>query len=472
MEALQDGRIGALELLEAYFERIGQINGQLNALVEFDMDNARERARFADSVRLSGDTLGPLHGLPISVKEMFDVVGMRTTWGDPTLRNNRPETNAVVVERLLDAGANIFGKSNIPQNMADWETHNPVYGGTRNPWKLEHSPGGSSGGAAAAVAAGLTGAEIGHEWGGSIRQPCHYCGIYGLNPTWGIIPNEGTSCFGDLREGEFAVAGPMARDARDLGLLLSAIAGPDQETAEGWHLSLPGPRRDDLRSFRVAVMLDHPACPIDSDYRDLLQGVMDRLVAHGVDVSDSARPEVDLDRVMDVFTRLVRSATSPFLSASRFREAETQAADGSCSAHTLLNVRSTTATHRDWLAAHEMRLAMRRAWHQFYGEWDVLLCPAAATAAPPFDDSGNVAGRTICVNGAPQLIETQHFWFAHACIGSLPAVVAPVGSLNNGMPVGIQILGPRFGDFTAIRFAECLTEMIDGYMPPDFANLQ
>ena len=464
--------IGAVELLGSYLERIERLNGRVNALVEFDLENAQERARHADRVRTSGGRLGPLHGLPISVKEMFDVAGMRTTWGNPDLADRRPDRNAVAIDRLIDAGAIVFGKSNIPQNMADWETHNPVYGETRNPWNLERSAGGSSGGAAAAVAAGLTGAEIGHEWGGSLRQPCHYCGVYGLNPTWAIVPNEGTSRFGDLREGEFAVAGPITRDARDLGLLLSVMAGPDGEAAEGWRLSLPEARHENLGSFRVAVMLDHPACPIDSDYRDALQGIVDRLAAQGVKVSGKARPEIDFDRVMDLFTRLVRAATSAYLPEARYREIAALVASEDCRAHTLLNARSTTASHRDWLAAHEAQLAMRRAWYRFFRDWDVMLCPAAATAATPFDGSGNVAERTICVNGESVLIEAQHFWFAHACLGSLPAVIAPIGTLGNGLPVGIQILGPRFHDMTAIRFAERLAEICGGYEPPGGASLR
>ena len=468
---LRRRRIGACELVDAYLGRIEALNPALNAVVELDAEGARSRAAAADRALAADEVWGPLHGVPFTLKEMFDIAGLHTTWGDPGFRGHRASANSVVAQRLIDAGAILLGKTNLPENMRDWETHNSLYGGTRNPWNLGHSPGGSSGGSAAAVAAGLAAAEVGHEWGGSLRLPCHYCGVYGLNPTWGIVPNRGTGRTGDLREVDFAVAGPIARSPADLALILEVLAGADDLDAGGWSLVLPEPRHRDLGSYRVAAMLDHPHCAVDTAYRDCLQDVLDRLAAAGVRVADAARPGFDMDAVLDLFTRLVRAATSAYLPDPAFAAMQDRVARGDPSASENLarNERAATATHRAWLAAHEARLRMRLAWHAFFQDHDVLLCPAAATAAPRFDDSGNIADRTLPVNGAPQLVEAQHFWFAHACLGQLPAAVAPIG-LVGGLPVGVQIVGPRFGDHTVIRFAELLAEVVGGYEPPPLAR--
>ena len=458
--ALRTGQLGSLELLDAYLARIEENAGGINALAIIDAERARKLAKEADNALARGDEPGQLHGLPVTVKELFDVKGLPTSWGDPGWQNNIARQNSAVVERLEDAGVVVFGKTNIPRFMADWETHNPLHGGTRNPWNMDHS----SGGSAAAVAAGLTGADIGHEWGGSLRQPAHYCGVFHLHSSHGIIPNAGTTPWGDRRQGEFAVAGPLARSAGDLSLLLSVLAGPGSADADGWQLALPPARHEKLRDFRVAAMFEHPACEIDTRYADDLHDLADRLAGCGVEVDTVARPAIDFDRVFDLFTLLVRAATSAFRGDEEFEALQGALAAGDLPAgfHAERNALATTATHRAWLAAHEERLSMREAWRDFFKDHDILLCPAGATAAPLFDDSGNVAGRTIPVNGRDVLIEYQRFWYSHASLGGLPAVIAPIGWIDD-LPVGVQIIGPRFGDYTAIRFAELLDEVGVGF---------
>ena len=223
------GKIGCLELLDLYLERVEQHNAKLNAIVVLDTERARKRARAADRALAKGEVWGPLHGVPVTIKESFDVEGLPTTWGHPELKDNIAQRNALAVDRLLAAGAVLFGKTNIPTALADWQTFNPIHGTTNNPWDLSRVPGGSSGGAAAALAAGLTGLETGSDIGASIRNPAHYCGVYGHKPTFGICSSQGQTAPPRITDNDIAVIGPLARSARDLEIALKTIAGPGRD---------------------------------------------------------------------------------------------------------------------------------------------------------------------------------------------------------------------------------------------------
>src|SRR5262245_58608731 len=248
-------KIGSLELLDLYLARVDKYNPTLNAIIATDVEAARARARAADDALAKGETWGPLHGLPMTSKESYDVVGMPITWGVPELRDNRPQRNALAVDRLLAAGAVLFGKTNVPLYLADYQSYNSIYGTTNNPWDLSRSPGGSSGGSAAALAAGLTGLEAGSDIGSSIRNPAHYCGVYGHKPTYGIMPPRGQALPGVVAAGDISVIGPMGRSAADLALGLDAMAGADAIDGAGWQLRLPAPRKRRLRDYRVGVVL-------------------------------------------------------------------------------------------------------------------------------------------------------------------------------------------------------------------------
>ncbi len=238
--------VGSRELLEHYVERVERLNPALNAIIVSDFRSARRRAEEADAVLARGESWGPLHGLPMTVKESFDVIGLPTTWGLAELKDNMPTANALAVDRLLAAGAIIFGKTNVPVLLADLQSYNPVYGTTNNPWDTSRTPGGSSGGAAAALAAGLTGLELGSDIGGSIRNPAHYCGVFGHKPTYGIVPPRGQALYGNVAASDISVIGPLARSAEDLALALDIIAGPDPVEAAGWRLDLAAPRSNAL----------------------------------------------------------------------------------------------------------------------------------------------------------------------------------------------------------------------------------
>ena len=461
-------KIGCLELLDTYLARMDKYNARLNAIVVTDRDGARRRARAADAALRKGKAWGPLHGVPMTVKESYDVVGMPTTWGAPELKDNRPSRNALAVDRLLGAGVVLFGKSNVPLMLADWQSYNAVYGSTNNPWDLGRTPGGSSGGSAAALAAGLTGIEAGSDIGASIRNPAHYCGVFGHKPTYGIVPPHGQALPGRVAQPDIAVIGPLARSADDLALGLSAMAGADEIDGAGWQLRLPAPRRKQLREYKVAVMLTDPCSEVDQEVQDRLQALADFLARKKARVSDRARPDIDTGEADRVYVQLLRSATSGRQTddeLARNLEIARRLAPGDESYYARM-MRGNTLMHRDWLAFDEARHKMRWKWHAFFEEWDLLLCPPAASAAFPHDQQGERYERTIRVNGKDVPTTDQLFWAGYPGEVYLPSTVAPIGFTPTGLPVGVQIVGPQYGDRTTIDFARHLEREYQPFTPP------
>ena len=307
--AIRTGEISSSELLEITLERFERLNPAINAVVATQLDVARERAAEADAATAGGESWGPLHGVPMTIKEAWDWVGSASTSGYPDRLDWRPECNSEAVQRLLDAGAVIYGKTNLPVGMADWQTFNPVYGTTGNPWNPDLVPGGSSGGAAAALAAGLTALELGSDIGASIRNPAHYCGVFGHKPTYGLVPDAGHGNPGSPVSLDIGVGGPMARYASDLALGLDIVAGASGMDARGWRLDLPAPRRTRPDEWRVAVMLDHEVCEVDRELVDQLAATVDAVSELGVRIDRTARPDIDIARMHDVYIALLRAAT-------------------------------------------------------------------------------------------------------------------------------------------------------------------
>ena len=467
-KAIRTREIGCRELLEHFLARVERHNPTLNAIIVTDLEAARRRADAADAALARGESWGALHGLPMTVKESFDVAGMPTTWGLMELRGNIAAANALAVDRLLAAGAVIFGKTNVPVLLADSQSYNPIYGTTNNPWDRSRTPGGSSGGAAAALAAGLTGLEIGSDIGGSIRNPAHYCGVWGHKPTWGIAPPRGQALYGNVAASDISVIGPLARSTEDLALALDIIAGPDPIEAAGWRLDLAAPRGDTLSDYRIAVMLDDPSCEVDREVRDILQRLVDFLAGQGVRVSDRARPEINTAELQAVYNKLYRAAASLRLTQEGFERQLVFAggldpADQSYFAHM---VRDTTVSHREWLAANEQRHRLRLQWAEFFRDCDLLLCPVTAGPAYPHDHEGERWERMIQINGKPVRTINDLFWAGLGGLVYLPATVAPAGFTAKGLPVGVQIVGPQYGDKSCIAFAGLLERAYRGFVPP------
>jgi len=461
-------KLGCLEVLDLYLARMERLNGKLNAIVVTDVDGARRRARQADAALRRGKPWGPFHGVPMTIKESYDVAGMPTTWGLPALKDNVAPRNALAVDRLLAAGVVLFGKTNVPAWLADYQSYNDVYGTTNNPWDLARSPGGSSGGSAVALAAGLTGLEAGSDIGSSIRNPAHYCGVFGHKPTFGIVPPRGQALPGRVAQGDISVIGPMARSAEDLAIGLSVMADPDEIDGAGLRLALPAPRRKALREFKVAVMLDDPAAEVDREVQARLQALADFLGKRKVKVSLTARPAFDTAEAHRTYIFLLRAATAGRQTAEEFsRNAEiTRGLAPDDQRYYAWTMRANTASHRDWLAANETRHKMRWRWAEFFREWDLLLCPVASSAAFPHDHAGERHERMITVNGKRVPCVDQLFWAGYGGMAYLPATVAPAGFTPAGLPVGVQIIGPQYGDRTCIEFARLLEREFQAFVPP------
>lgn len=466
--ALQRRQISALELLELYLRRVERYNPQLNAIIATDYEAARARARAADLALARGDRLGALHGVPMTIKESFDVVGMPTTWGIPELKDNRPQRNALAVDRLLSAGANIFGKTNVPIYLGDWQTFNELYGVTNNPWDLTRSPGGSSGGSVAVLAAGLAGVETGSDIGASIRNPAHYCGVFGHKPTWGICPQRGHALPGVIAESDLNVVGPLARSADDLEIVLDVLAGADPIDARGWKLDLPRASKQDYRELKVAVMLTDPNSEVDAQVQQRIQAVADFLGARGATVSSTARPNIDTTELARTYVLLLRAATSRRQTAAMFERnvAIARGLRADDPSYYALMIRGAVLSHRDWLQLNETRHRMRHCWDEFFREYDLLLCPAAATAALPHDHAGERHERTIPVNGVRVPTTDQLLWAGIATAAYLPASVAPAGFTTAGLPVGVQIIGAQYRDRQCIQLARLLERDFQPFVAP------
>jgi len=464
---IRERRISCLELLEYFLARVEKFNPQLNALIVQRTEAARARASAADAALQRGETWGPLHGLPMTVKESYDVAGLPTTWGAPALARNIAGSDAVVVARLQGAGANIFGKTNVPLMLGDFQSYNEIYGTTNNPWDLRCGPGGSSGGGSAALAAGLVALEAGSDIGGSIRNPPHFCGVYGHKPTWGIVPPRGHAPPGILAQSDLAVVAPQARSAEDLALALDIMAGPDELAAPGWRLELPRPRQRALGDYRVAVWLDDANATVDRRVGDRLQAVVEALARAGAKIDDKARPAFDAQRAFDLFRQLMLGVVTGRLPLAAFEQnlkAAKQLAPGDRS-QSAATIRAATQYYRDWVAANEERQHLRMRWHEFFQRYDVLICPICTVPAFPHDHS-DPGSRIQTVNGEPQPYWDQLFWAGLATLVYLPATVAPAGPTPDGLPVGVQIIGPELGDHTTIDFARLLAREIGGFRPP------
>jgi amidase len=465
---LRKKKIGCLELLDLYLERVEKHNPALNAVIAMDVEGARKRARAADRALSRKQVWGPLHGVPMTIKESFDVVGMPTTWGIPELKDNLPPKHALAVDRFLGAGVVLFGKTNVPLFLADYQSYNAIHGTTNNPWDRSRSPGGSSGGSAAALAAGLTGIEAGSDIGSSIRNPAHYCGVYGHKPTWGIAPPRGQALPGRVTQTDISVVGPLARSAEDLEIGLGVMAGPEEIDAAGYRLTLPAPRQKTLRDFKVAVMLTDPNSEVDQEVQARIQAVADFLARKRAKVSDRARPDIDTSTAARVYIHVLRAATSGRQTREEF-EKNSLAARGlpaGDESYYARMLRGSTTSHRDWLEANETRHRMRYRWAEFFKEYDLLLCPAAASAAFPHDHVGERHERTIVVNGRRVPTTDQLFWAGYSGMAYLPSTVAPAGLTASGLPVGVQIIGPQYGDRTCIHMARLLEREYQGFVPP------
>jgi len=463
--ALASGEISARDCLEMYLDRVAGVGRSLNAVVVLDAERARARADAADAAQRAGRSLGPLHGLPMTVKDSFDVAGLASTFGYPDRAGHVADGDALAVQRLIGAGANIFGKTNVPKDLADWQSFNAVYGETLNPWNTDCSPGGSSGGAAAALAAGLTGLEIGSDIGGSIRIPAHFCGVYGHKPTYGVVPMRGHAMRADTAPSDISVAGPLARSAQDLALAMDLLAGPDPELHGAWSLAMPRDPRTHLKDFRFAVIADDVLFPVDGSISGAIRALADDLRRAGARVDEVPSP-IGSWEGYELFLALLRGATSARLTDAAFEQLAAKAGEQAARDYETLMRRGLTQSHRDWLTANNRREDVRRRWRAFFGNYDAVISPVAST--PAFARMAGVPKpeQRFMINGAPRPAADTYYWLSIASLPYLPATTIPLGVNAAGLPVGAEVVGPEFGDFRCIQIAHLIEQAFGGCSPP------
>jgi len=463
--AIKNRDVSSLELLEEYIERIAKYDQKINAVVVHDYERGREAAQAADAALARGEDLGPLHGVPMTIKEAYDIAGLPTTWGIPDFRDNIATTDADSVRRLKSAGAVFFGKTNVPLNLGDFQSFNEIYGTTNNPWDLTRTPGGSSGGSSAALAAGLTALEAGSDIGGSIRNPAHFCGIYGHKPTWGVVSDEGHSLPGGYAPADIAVVGPMARSAEDLALSMDIVAGSGRTDTRGWQLNLPRPTRTRLSEYRVAIMANHEQAPVATEMAERVQAVGDLLAGLGATVSDVARPQIDFAESFEIYSSLLWGVMSQGLSEEEKQELRAGPGAVDESGISADFARFAVQEHGQWLAYSNQRFRLRKAWDAFFNDWDILICPQMATDAFPHDH-GDYMGRTLKVDNEDQDYFQQLFWAGTVTVAHLPSTVFPTGPSKKGLPIGLQAVSAEYNDYITIDFARLMANEMGGFVPP------
>lgn len=468
VEKLTAKEVSARELIDLYLGRIEAHDPSINAIVWMDGDAARAEADASDARRASGKLKGPLDGVPASVKESFDLTGAPTTWGVPEFRDNIASSDSHIVQRYRAAGANVFAKTNVPFMLSDWQSFNEIYGTCNNPWDQTRSPGGSSGGTAAALAAGFTGLDAGSDIGASIRNPAHYCGIYGHKPTFDIVSGRGQALPGDMGGTDIAVVGPMARSAQDLKLAMGLLAGSDGPKARGWSLNLPASRKTALKDYKVSVVLTDPESEVDQSIQDQILALAEWLKSEGATVVMDARPAFDSSEAMEVYTMLLRSATSKRMSNAMMDQARADLAGlpADSSAYRVRMLEAQMMGHREWLRWNDQRHRLNAGWEAFFNDYDLMLCPAAASAAFPHDQEGERHDRTIEVNGKQVPTTDQLFWAGYPGVSFLPGTVAPIGLTPGGLPVGIQIVGREYDDMTCLHMAGLIEQGYFRFTPP------
>ena len=466
--AIKAKEVSSLELTELYIARVEKYDSQINAVVVHDFERGREAAKAADNALARGEALGPLHGVPMTIKEAYDIEGLPTTWGIPEMKDNIATRDADSVTRLKGAGAVFFGKTNVPLNLADFQSFNDVYGTTNNPWNLERIPGGSSGGSSAALAAGLTGLEAGSDIGGSIRNPAHFCGVYGHKPTWGIVSDEGHSLPGTYGPADIAVVGPMSRSAEDLEVSMDIVAGPARRDQRGWQLNLPRPGKKSLADFRIAILPTHEHAPVATEIADRVQSIGETLARLGATVSDTALPDIDFDESFEIYSSLLWGVMSQGMSEEEkdaFRAKRGHPRDDSIASDV---ERFAVQEHGEWLSFSNQRFRLRQQWDAFFNDWDILICPQTATEAFPHDH-GEYLGRTLRVDNEDQDYFRQVFWAGTITVAHLPSTVFPTGLSRGGLPIGLQAVGAEYNDYITIDFARLMAREIGGFQaPPDF----
>ena len=469
--ALKAREVSAVELAQDAIGRIERHDDQINAICVRDFERALAAARDADARLARGETK-PLLGIPLTVKESYNVAGLPTTWGFPAQKDFRPPEDALSISRVKAAGGVILGKTNVPVGLGDWQSYNDIYGTTNNPYDLGRTPGGSSGGSSAALAAGYGPLSLGSDIGGSLRVPAFHCGVYAHKPTSALVPSRGHTPppFPPLPlDRDLAVIGPMARSAADLSLLLDVIAGPDPlEAGKAYKLTLPPPRHNELKNFRVLLIDTDPVMPTDKNVRGGIEKLAANLAKAGVKIERNSPLLPDFAASSRLYMRMLMSFLSASFLPENYAGAQAAAAqlppdDTSLAAERL---RGIALSHRDWVMADRGRTRLRAQWRELFKTFDAVICPVMPTPAYPHDHSPEQESRRVNIVGKDYVYPDQLSWPGIATLPGLPATAIPIGLSPEGLPVGVQIVGPWLEDRTPLKLAELIEREFGGFVPP------
>jgi len=426
---LRRRELSAVEALDAHLQRIDKHNPALNAVVSLDAERARERAAAADAALRRGEPVGPLHGVPMTLKDGHDVAGLRTTVGT-ALFDRVAEEDGTVAARLRAAGAIIVGHTNVPPFLADYQSANPIFGRTGNPWDTDRTAGGSSGGAAAALAAGMTPLEVGSDLAGSLRLPPHFCGVYGLKTTEHRVPLTGFFRLPGVPRSVriLSVLGPMARDLDDLELALGVIAGPDGLDGDVPPVPLGRRPRRPLQELRLGVAPTLPGATVASAVRQQVERVAAQAADAGARVQERL-PDLDWAALHELYGDLMGAVTGLFDPEAELRDEQ-----------------RTLAWYLDALERRDRFVAV---WEDFFQDLDGLLVPPAMTTAFTHRDPGapiDVDGELVGYGGHGGLL-------VFCNLTGQPALAVPAGLDSDGLPVGIQVVGPRWSELRLLGIA-------------------
>ena len=468
-QAIRAKQVSSLELTKLMLDRIQNLDPKIHAIVTLTADEALRRAREADAALAQGTIWGPLHGVPCTIKDTFETAGVRTTAGAPFLKDYVPKQDAVAVARMRAAGMVLLGKANTPLMAGDMQSYNDLFPTTNNPWDLTRTPGGSTGGGAAATAAGMGYLTLGSDIGGSIRIPAHFCGIFGHKPTLNVVPLRGhipPPPGATLPPVNLPVAGPLARSAADLLLAMKVLGGPEDTDAVAYKWTLPPARKKSIREYRLRYVLEHPMCPVTAGVKLRLQAAVDTLRRMGATVEEGFPAGIDVAAQYKTYLELLWAVMLPSSDEElkRIRESKPAADD-------LVGVAikaALTMTHRQWMGAEERRNAARAAWGEYFREHDAFLMPVDFVPAFPHDHSPDPFARVLKTPEGPRRYMDQLFWASFAVMTGLPATVAPAGLTPEGLPVGVQILGPWLEDATPIFVAQALEQEFGFKVPKVF----
>ena len=469
--ALAAKQVSAVELAQDAISRIERHDARINAICVRDFERGLDAARAADAARARGETR-PLLGIPLTVKESYNVAGLPTTWGFPAQKDFTPPEDALSISRAKAAGGVILGKTNVPVGLGDWQSYNEIYGTTNNPFDLGRTPGGSSGGSAAALAAGYGPLSLGSDIGGSLRVPAFHCGVYAHKPTYNVAPVRGHTPppFPPIPlDRDMAVIGPMARSAADLSLLLDVIAGPDPlDAGVGYKLTLPPPRRNALKDFRVLVVDSDPVLPSDKDIRGAIEKLAGGLARSGVNVARQSPLLPDFAESSRLYMRMLMSFLGAFFAPEVIAGAQAGAAQLPADNKSLAaeRLRGMTQSHRDWVLDDGARGRLRAQWRELFKTFDAVICPIMPTPAYPHDHSPQQEARRIKIDGKDYAYPDQLAWPGIATLPGLPATAIPLGLSPEGLPVGIQIVGPWLEDRTPLELAALIEREFGGFVPP------